>query len=143
MTVARSINLKNALRPRLLHFRRQFSNLNLDCLQDATGIQRLAGLLALGPQHDLQGIAKVLPALVQRAPGGDGSGNFLHPPDKPPIGPGLDNRVVPLLHKIILRTSAPVRQEKVFVPTGMDFWVRRHAKRFLLDQLINEWKFFA
>jgi len=63
--------------------------------------------------HDLQRIPQALPALVQRAPGGDRAGNFLHPPDEPAVGPGPDNRVVALFHSHIVPISPRRRQENV------------------------------
>src|SRR5665213_3498766 len=94
---------------------RRFENVDLDRLLDAGFVQPLPGFIAMRFDHDLQRIPQALPALVQRASGGDRAGNFLHPPDEPAVGPGPDNRVVALFHPHIVPKPLRRRQEMLFV----------------------------
>jgi len=76
----------------------QLGDVDLDRFLNTRIIQGQTGLIAMGLDHQFQGVAKIAAALLEGFAAGDGSGNFLYPTHEPPIGVRFNNGVVLLSH---------------------------------------------
>jgi hypothetical protein len=76
----------------------RFRSFDFDRFQNAVGIDTEAGLTAMGFDHQFERLTKVSTTFVKAAAMGDGAGDFLDPPHKPPVGFGFDDGVETLPH---------------------------------------------
>jgi len=93
------------------------ADLDLDRFENARVVEAHPRFVAVSVDHQLERLAQIGAAVVERFAVGNGAGDLFHPPDVPTVGLGSDNRVVALDHG---RRILPVfsNESQPFLPHG-------------------------